>query len=446
MRSAASQVLVGALTVGGMISPVQAAGFALKEQSATAQGNAFAGATAAAEDVSFMFFNPAALGYTEGIVLEAVANYLAPRAELTDVEATTAGGAVIEGRSSDDDVAENALVPALYAAASLPGRLAVGIGITTPFGLETSYRDDWVGRYHALKSELLTVNINPAVAWRPRDWLALGLGFQVQYADGELSNAVDFGTIGAAAGIPGATPGRQDGRATLTGDDWGVGLTAGLIVEPRPGTRVGIAYRSEIDHEISGDAKFSGDDAGVAAFIRSATGAFDDTAATMELKTPASLSVGVHQALTDRLAVMAELQWTDWSTFDELEIDFENEAQPDSVTEERWRDSWFAALGATYALTDDVKLRGGVAFDQSPVRDRYRTPRIPDGDRYWLAAGASWHPSPWAEVSLAYTYIFVDDTSVDLDADDEGNRFRGDLSADYESHINLLALGVSLRF
>ncbi|HFA60043.1 MAG TPA: transporter, partial [Rhodospirillales bacterium] len=44
-----------------------AAGFALKEQSATALGNAFAGATAAAEDPSFMFFNPAALGYQDGV-------------------------------------------------------------------------------------------------------------------------------------------------------------------------------------------------------------------------------------------------------------------------------------------------------------------------------------------------------------------------------------------
>ena len=42
-------------------SDALASGFNLKEQSAAAQGNAFAGATAGAEDISYSFFNPAGL-------------------------------------------------------------------------------------------------------------------------------------------------------------------------------------------------------------------------------------------------------------------------------------------------------------------------------------------------------------------------------------------------
>ena len=241
-------------------------------------------------------------------------------------------------------------LPAFYAGVPLPGGVSLGLGVNVPFGLETKYPGDWVGRYHAVKSELKTVNINPAVAWRPVPWLAAGAGFQAQYADGTLSNAVDFGTIGAANGIPGSVPGGQDGFARLNGDDWAYGWNVGAMVEPRAGTRLGVAYRSKIEHTLSGDVDFSGDDAGIADTIRGATGAFTDSDASLGLTTPASLSFGLHQDVTDRLAVMGEAQWTDWSVFDELTIKFDNPAQPDSVTEEKWKDTWFLSLGTTYRL------------------------------------------------------------------------------------------------
>lgn len=435
--------LVVALAGAGQ---AEAAGFALKEQSATAQGNAFAGATAGAEDASYMFFNPAALGYIEGIEAEAVVSYVAPRAELKDASATTGAGTPVGGRDDDDDIGENAFVPALYAAGKVPGGLHLGVGISAPFGLETNYSESWVGRYHGIKSELLTVNINPALAWRPVPWFSAGVGLQAQYADGELTQAVDFGTIGADAGIPGAVPGAQDGFAKVEGDDWAYGFTAGLILEPVTGTKLGVAYRSEIEHTLEGDADFRDDAAGVAATLRGVAGLFADTGAQLDVNTPASLSFGVHQTVTPRFAVMAEAQWTDWSTFHELKIEFDNPAQPDSITEQEWEDSWFFALGATFKATDQLTLRGGVAYDQSPVKDQLRTPRIPDEDRYWLSLGLGWQPVSWAGLDLAYTHIFVNDSEVDLSTADRGNATRGSLRAEYENSIDILAVSAKVRF
>jgi long-chain fatty acid transport protein len=425
---------------------VQAAGYALKEQSVTAQGNAFAGATAGAEDVSYMFFNPAALGWVEGIEVQALATLIAPRSELKNAEASTVFGTPIAGAEEEDDIGENELVPTFYAAAPVGGGVRVGLGVNVPFGLETSYSNDWVGRYHAIDSKVRTININPAVAWRPVDWVSLGGGFQAQYVDGELTNAVDFGTIGAVSGIPGSVPGQQDGFARLDGDDWAYGWNAGLIVEPRAGTKLGLAYRSEIDHTVDGDVDFSGDEAGIASFIRGATGAFADSDASIDLNTPASLSFGIHQDVTPELAVMAEAQWTDWSVFDQLTVKFDNPAQPSNVTEEEWEDSWFFALGATYKPAPAWTLRGGVAFDETPVKDKYRTPRIPDENRYWLSLGAGWEPLPWVGVDAAFTYILLEDSEVDLAAADTGSTFRGNLEADYESDIILLGLSARLRF
>ena len=93
-----------------------------------------------------------------------------------------------------------------------------------------------------------------------------------------------------------------------------------------------------------------------------------------------------------------------------------------------------------------ITLRAGVAYDQSPVKDEFRTPRIPDGDRYWLSLGAGWQPRAWLDLDAAFTYIDVDDTDVDSRATDTGNAARGNLDADYDSYIILLGLSARMRF
>jgi long-chain fatty acid transport protein len=357
----------------------------------------------------------------------------------------TVRGTPIGGRDKHGDIGEDGVLPVFYAAAPLPAGLRLGLGVNVPFGLATDYPNRWVGRYHALESRLSTVNINPALAWRAADWLSLGAGLQAQFADGELSNAVDFGTIGADRQIPGSVPGGQDGFARLDGDDWAYGWNAGVLVEPVRGTRVGVSYRSKLEHELEGEVDFSGDPAGIAAALRGA-GAFTDSGARLDLTTPASLSFGVQQDVTPRLSLMAEAQWTDWSSFDQLTIEFDNPRQPDNVSEQEWEDSWFFAVGSTYRVSDTVTLRAGVAYDQSPVKDKFRTPRIPDEDRYWLSLGAGWRPAPWVDLDGSLTYVQVEDSEVDLAASDAGSRNRGDLEASYDNMIILLGLSARLRF
>ena len=423
-----------------------AAGFALKEQSATALGNAFAGATAAAEDPSFMFFNPAALGYQDGVQAQFVLSRIVPRARLEKASATTVTSTAIGGRTTKGDVAEDETVPAFYATYELDRVWRLGLAVSVPFGLETHYPDGWVGRYHAIDSELRTANITPMVAARPYPWLSLGLGVQVQYVEAKLTNAIDFGTIGALSGIPGASPTTQDGRSRLEGDDWGYGFTLGAIVEPWQGTRFGIGYRSPVDHNLKGDVDFTLDGAGIGAALSAATGRFVDTGASARLTTPQSVSFGVYHEIDEQWAVMADAVFTDWSEFDELRIKFDNPAEADNVTEEKWEGSWFFAAGLTYRPREDLVFRFGAAYDQTPIRTRYRTPRIPGNDRFWLAAGLSWTPSSWFDLSVGYTHIFVDDSEVRLDTTGVGNTFRAELDASYDNSIDILTLSANLRF
>ncbi len=446
--------MIRALLLGAALVPVLshtawASGFQLREQSTTAQGNAFAGVAAGGEDISTMFFNPATMTQFTGNQTSFHLSYIAPQSEFEDGSAATTIGTPIAGNTSTDDIGEDAFLPSIYAMYQPAEDWRLGLSLNAPFGLATSYDRSWVGRYHSVRSELTTANISPQVAYQPTKWLSLGAGVQAQYADAELSNAVDFGTIGAALGVSGASPGSQaqDGFGEVTGDDWGYGYSLGAVLEPLTGTQIGVSYRSEIKHTLDGDAEFDLGSSGVGSTISAATGGFVDTGARASFKTPASVSIGLRQRIDDEWTVMGELDWTEWSTFEELRIVFDNPAQSDSVTEEDWDDTWFAALGATYKPLDTPwTFRAGVAYDEAPLSTRTRTPRIPDADRYWISGGVSYDPKPWLSVSATYTHIFVDDAELDLSASDVGNTFRGDLNGEYETSIDIVSVSARIRF
>lgn len=424
-----------------------AAGYAIREQSGTAQTNAFAGATAAAKDISYMFFNPAALALQDGNQAHASLSYILPESKFRDGEASIAGGALdIAGTDNRGDIGEDALVPAAYFSSELIDRLSIGVGVTAPFGLTTENEEGWIGRYHALESELVSVNVNPTVAIEASDHFAFGLGLQVQYIDTKLTNAVDIGTIGAGAGVPGAVPTAQDGFVKLKADDWGVGYNIGAIYSPDENTRFGVAFRSEIEHRAVGQADFTNDDAGIGAALN-AGGLLLDTGISAEVTTPATLSAGAYHSYDNGLSLMAEVAWTQWSVFDELRIEFDNPAQPDNVTTEDWNDSFFVALGASYQLTPEFALNGGIAFDESPIPDSTRTPRVPGSDRYWVSFGGEYELGGGISLSASYTHIFVEDGDIDLTTNGaDENAARGNLSGRYENQIDILTIGGTIRF
>ena len=87
-----------------------------------------------------------------------------------------------------------------------------------------------------------------------------------------------------------------------------------------------------------------------------------------------------------------------------------------SNEELRWRDTWRVAFGGIYAYDDAINLKFGLAWDQTPVRDSTRLPRVPDEDRVWLSLGVQWKPSKTSAVDVGYTHLFVKDSPF-LDSD-----------------------------
>ena len=437
------------MTVAG--EQALASGYALREQSASALGNAFAGASAGAEDLSYMFFNPAALTRLSGNQLLGATHVIVPQLEMHGGRASTAAGPPIGGSQGGRDAGENGVVPVLYGMWDVQQtfrsdqNVKLGLGVNVPFGVATDYRDDWIGRYHALHSKVLAVNVNPAIAWEVVHGLSVAAGLQVQYFDARLTNAVDFGSIGRAIGV-GGVPSQQDGIARAEGDDFGYGYNLGVLFEPWQGTRFGAAYRSAVHHNLEGDGTFKLDAAGTGQRLVGATGLFQDTPIKANLTTPETASFGVYHDISPEWAVMGEAAWTRWSRFRDLTIKFDNPAQPNNVTEEDWRDTWFFAVGLTWRPDERWTLRGGAAFDQDPTRNRTRTPRLPTDDRYWLSFGVGYRPFENLTFDFGYTHVFIEDASIDLKASQPGNQFRGNLSGEFEGAADVFGLQASWVF
>lgn len=425
--------LLAAAAAAAIAAPLSAhaAGYSLKEQSVSGQGTSFAGVTAGGNgDLSAMFFNPAALGMVKNFEFVQTVTGILPTSDVRSARATRVTGSSITGNASPGDIAQDAIVPSGYLGYAITPDLKVGLSMNGPWGLVTDYGYDWIGRYHGVRSDLRTYNFTPTVSYRVHPTLTVAGGIQIQYAKAKLSSAIDAGLLSSTA-----LAGRFDTIVDLKGDAWGWGATAGVMYEPMKGTRVGLAYRSAVKHDLKGNADFTGPAATAATFR--------DQSIAAKLVTPDSANLGIYHELNDRWAVMGDIQWTNWSRFYELNVDFQTLSN--SITEEKWKDTWFVSLGTSYKVSDALTVRGGVAFDKGSVGTEHRTPRIPEQDRYWLSVGAGYKVNEWLQLDAAYSHVFVRDAEVaQRDTGSGTNRGRGNLNVQYENAIDII--GVQARF
>lgn len=402
-----------------------AAGFALEHQSVSNMAFAFAGGAAYAEDASTIYWNPAGLTRISGRQAVLGLNAIYGSARFADQGTTSPAGPAfpITGGPSGNPVGWN-WVPNLYYATEIGAAFNAGIGINAPFGLKTKYSSDWMGRYHAIDSELKSLNINPSLAWKPREGVSLGAGLNIQYFDATLSNAIDYGSacfaaIGAATcAAVDITPQSRDGNAKVSGDSWGVGWNVGALFELSRSTRLGIAYRSSIKHEIKGRATFQNPDL-PGAFAALTAGA-QDTGARSTVKTPDTISLSLYSELGSRWSILGDVTWSGWSKFRELRVRFDNGA-PDAVMPENWRDTIRVSVGGGYKLDDRWTLRAGVAYENSAIPDEFRTPRIPDNAHTLIGLGANYKLSKAGSLDFGYMHAFVRDATVNRIAPGAGS-------------------------
>jgi len=439
---------------------LMASSFALIEQSVNGMGSAYAIGSAGIDDASTVFFNPAGMSRLSGTNLngelqivhsqvdfEGSAAYSNNLALLTPPPAGLgiAGDPIAQGNSNaDTDL--TAAVPSGYLSHQISDRLWFGFGINAPFGLNTDYDDHWVGRYHAIKSELKTYNFNPSVAFKFNDHATIGFGVSALYADGELTQAVDGELVSRFAGSScGVAPGSFacDNNARLTGNDWGFGFNGGILLEPGPNTRIGFHYRSLIDLTLDGDSEITGP-------ITAING---KQGAKLDLTLPDSLSLSAYHAYNSQWALMADVTTTFWSRISSLDIKLEDGSQ--SVAVWNYEDTIRVAIGAEYRHSPNLTLRTGVALDQTPVPDdSLRSPRIPDNDRIWLSFGATYQYSPQLKFDFGYAHLFVDDPKLNAVSDNHdptlgfpaGSTGFHTVTGSYDASVDIFGVAANWKF
>ncbi len=419
------------------------AGFALREHSADAMGSAYAGASATASNSSYLAYNPAAAGFVDTADFTVSVAGIFPSSS-ADYTATTSALTPVSGKSSPNDFISDAAVPALTARWRLAPQWSFGLSVTAPWGLSTQYPNDWVGRYYALQTKLLTANIAPVIAFNVTPHVVIAGGVQAQYAHGQFSNAVDVGTIAYGPPLYG-TPGAADIRAKFDADGWGWGYTLGAIAQVSDALTLGVSYRSSVDTHASGKLNFNLTGNPLAQAVNGFTGLFSNTPAKTSLTTPAVLNFGARWQLDKRWTLLGEANWTDWTSFKELRITSKNPAQPDDVTLANWKSAWFYALGVEYQADDRWTLRAGAAFDASPVPNSTRGPRIPDNDRTWIALGARYHASDCTDVSFSASHLFLPTSNVSLSQLAPANAVRGNLDGRTKGSVNVVAVQFSFE-
>ncbi len=450
-----------ALLLGLVSGALQAAGFALIEQSGSGLGNAYAGAAAVSDDASYQFFNPSSISFLPGTHVSGAFHVVSPEARLKGASArvVTLGNIPYTGGSSSDP-GVTGYVPNFYYVRDLRPDLKFGLGVNAPFGLATEYDKDWIGRYHAVDSDMKTVNINPVLSYKPSERFSIAGGVNIQYINALLSSAIDSSSIclglQASSTIPAGTcnlfglhvPGNAavDSFVENEGDGWGYGFNLGLTWKPVDSTTLGLAYRSEIEHELSGKADFrrSSQMNSLLGLNPALNALLVDTKIKANATLPATVSASLAHRASQNLTLLADATWTGWSSFDKLVIDFSNPAQADAVTTESWRDTWRYSLGANWQISPNLKLRTGVAYDQTPVPSASRrTPRIPDNNRTWLSLGATYAHSQQLSLDISYAHLFVGDSRINNTT--EGT-ITHNLTGTYESSVNILSLQANWKF
>ena len=234
-RTAMACSVASALAMLAAAPQAGAAGFALYEQGVSGMGNAYAGQAAATEDATTVWWNPAGMSRLPSGKHFAVAGaYVVPSWKFHDNGSQTAAAQTSLG-GTGGDAGSGAFVPSMFYVMDINPALNFGLGISVPFGLKTEYDSTWLGRFQGVKSEVKTLNINPAVSYKLSDAASLGFGVNYQRGEVDLITAVNYSAAAAQAGniaLAGGPGVEGQNHTKVDGDAWGFNIGGLFQVAP----------------------------------------------------------------------------------------------------------------------------------------------------------------------------------------------------------------------
>jgi long-chain fatty acid transport protein len=320
-----------------------------------ARGNALGGSLIArTPDASTAVFNPANVTNLPGTHFQAGFTAINPYSTIT----------FDDDKYGDATGKSNVWIPPhMYFTYQQGENLWINLATFSRFGLGTEFEEDWSGRYNVNYAGIETVSFSPSIAWKANDKLSLAIGPEFMWFKFRQDKVVDY----TGANDPTTTD--TDIDSALEGDSLGMGLMLAMHYQYNDDLAFGLTYRSQVEQEVNGEMTFSVPKSNPAYPVLVTKFATANAGARIIL--PDEIFAGVSYNVTDRLSVEADLVWTNWSLYNELNIENEDTGKLATSSTKDYNDTIRVQLGAEYQYNDWLTLRGGYVFDQSPIEDEY---------------------------------------------------------------------------
>ena len=359
----ANKVLVAAAAALSVASAstALAGGFALSEVSA--RGNAMQGAiVGSTRDASAVYFNPANM------------------AELGDGFHAMAGVTLLRpdyytyvGPRKIDQDETVYVAPHLYLVGKVADDIYLGFGEYSEFGLGTKYEGgkNWPLSFDSTKTEITSFTLSPTIAWR-------AVYFDVTMDRYLPPSVMPPGTL-----------------FHMAADDWALSYLLSAAYQVSDTVRIGVNYRAETKVEAEGDAELS--QFGVKGGAKG------------DITMPQSVMLGVNWQATEKLNLGFAATWTDWTSYDVLNVKFDRFPIPASSSVKDWEETWRFSVGAEYQINENWAVQCGLTHDESPVPYDTSDSVLPPGDRNQIGLGVSYAKDNW-KIAADYMYVYIHST------------------------------------
>lgn len=400
---ATTTALFAGVLVALAAAPAHGAGFLIFEHGARAMGTAGA-FTARADDGSAMWHNAGGLAFQKERSFDVGTTLISNH--VSDFE----GLGPFPGPGAEGERKGEIFYPShAYYVQPLAPNWTFGLGFNNPFGLVVEWEnpDRWPGRFIAYRSELRTFDLNPTIAWQATPNVGIGVGVVGRWSDLELKRRI---------GVPSPFGGGAEvGDATLSSDlNEGFGWNVGLLHKVNPSFSWGLSYRSTLEIDYSGDGRFTQISTGIPAFdaaVRNQLPFDQDLPIETTVEFPDLALLGFAFGLSPNLLLETDVQWTGWSTFDELEIDFTQNPRFSDVIPEQYEDSYAYRVGLSWTTSPQSQWRFGYVYDETPQPEEAVGPLLPDANRNAVTLGYGYRGG-W-DFDIALMYIVFEERTRD---------------------------------
>ena len=319
----------------------------------------------------------------------------------------------------------------LYLTKRYSDKISWGLGLYTPYGNTVKYNDDWVGSHLVNNITLKAIYIQPTISFKMSEQYSIGFGPTLVNGEVEFNKNLSSALVDS-----------NGNRSEITISESGItayGYNIGFLAKLSSGFSWGISYRSEVTMEArGGKAKFDN-------VPSSSQALFSDTKFDADLVLPAELNIGLAFKASADTTIAVEINKAYWSAYKSLDIKFDNSV-PTSVNARNYSDANTIRLGVQHNYNDDLTLRTGIYFDQSPVEAGYFSPETPRNNSTGYTFGASYQMTKNLELDLSLLILTFNeiDGSYDYIINSDGST--SSFAGTYKSSATSLGLGINYIF